>query len=368
MTTVKKEPLLRIMKKKELPRNQAVLLRVGSFVLALVAGAIFLLILGVNPLQAYASIFKGAFVGSVRNPYSSIQATVKLAIPLMICALGLSYAFKLKFWNIGAEGQLIMGGIFASYFALFHADWPHWLLMLVMLLAGIVGGALWALLPTLFKVRFNTNETLFTLMLNYIALYTIDFLKDGPWKDPDQPGFAAIAFFDQNAWADKVLGIQFGWIVALLLMALTFVYLNHTKQGYEIAVVGGSPTTAHYAGINVKKVIIRTMIISGAFCGLAGMLQVSGNDYTLSGGVAGGTGFLAITVAWLAQLNPFMIAVFSLFFSILEKGSMLLQTQMNISKDASDVLQGIILFFFLGCEFFIQYSIRFRHSKKEVKA
>lgn len=360
MTATKKEPLLRIVKKKELPTNKAILLRIAAFLLSLLAGAAFLLILGVNPIQAYISIVRGAFVGSVRNPYSSVQATVRLAIPLLICALGLAYAFKLKFWNIGAEGQLIMGGIFASYFALFHADWPHWLLMLVMLVAGMVGGALWALIPTLFKVRFNTNETLFTLMLNYIALYMIDFLKDGPWKDPNQPGFAAIAFFDPNARADKVLGIQFGWIVALLLMVLSFVYLNHTKQGYEISVVGGSPATAHYAGINVKKVIIRTMILSGALCGLAGMLQVSGNDGTLSSGVAGGTGFLAITVAWLAQLNPFMIAVFSLFFSVLEKGSMLLQTQMNVSKDASDVLQGIILFFFLGCEFFIRYRIAVR--------
>lgn len=356
------EPFLRIVKKPELSPVRASLLRVAAFCLAIAAGALFLLLLGHNPLSVYAEMIRGCFRSKI-----AIQSTVKIAIPLLITSLGVTLAFKMKFWNIGAEGQLIMGAVFASYFALFHSDWPHIPLMIVCFLAGMIGGGLWGLIPALFKARFNTNETLLTLMLNYIAFYVVDYLRQGPWQDPEARGFPKIATFETNAYLGKVFGVQSGWIIGLVLVVLTFVYLRYTKSGYEISVVGESQATARYAGINVKRVMIVTMILSGAVSGIAGMLQVTGTDFTLSTGVASGVGFTAIIVAWLAQLNPFVILVFTALFSVLEKGSGVIQTTFGISSYASDILQGVILFFILGCEFFIRYSFAFRKKGGRAK-
>ncbi len=295
----------------------------------------------------------------------AIQATIKYTIPLCICALGVTLAFKMRFWNIGGEGQLIMGGVFASWFALFCTDWPHPLLLAVMFVAGAIGGGLWGLLPAVFKSRWNTNETLFTLMLNYIALHIVSWLQSGPWRDEGANGFNKIARFDKNAGLDKVLGVHFGWIIMLVLVVLVWVYLKYTKQGYEISVVGESQDTARYAGIHVKKVVLRTMFLSGAIAGIAGVCQVGGSDMTLSMGVAGGVGFTAIIVAWLCQLNPGMILVVSFLFSVLEKGSGVVQSEFGLSADSADVLQGVILFFILASEFFVRYGFALR--KKQPK-
>jgi simple sugar transport system permease protein len=269
-------------------------LRILAFLSALVAGGLFILCIGYNPFLVYTTIISGAFRSKM-----AIQATIKFMIPLLISSLGIILAFKMKFWNIGAEGQIIAGAIFASYFALFHKDWPHAVLLIVMFLAGFIGGGLWGLIPAFFKAKFSTNETLFTLMLNYIALHTITFLRDGPWKDPGSSGFPKIARFDGNAQLNKVFGVQFGWIIALVLVVLVYIYMKYSKQGYEISVVGESQATARYAGMNVKKIILRTMILSGGICGITGMIQASGSDMTLASSVAGGVGFTAIIVACL---------------------------------------------------------------------
>ena len=350
-----KEPFIRIVKKAELGKRETLILRLEALLLALVAGGLFILSLGHNPFAVYWTIVSGA----LRSPMA-IQATVKIAIPLLIASLGVTLAFKMRFWNIGAEGQIIMGGIFASYFALFHSNWNHWLLILVMFLAGALGGGLWGLIPAWFKTKFDTNETLFTLMLNYIALNVIVFLREGPWRDPGSQGYAKIARFDKNAALDKVLGIQFGWIIALALLVFVWMYLKKSKQGYEISVVGESQETARYAGMNVKGVVLRTMLLSGAVCGIAGMVQATGSDVTLTTAVAGGVGFTAIIVAWLSQLNPPTIFIVTILFSILEKGSGMIDTAFGLSSDCSDVLQGIILFFVLGCELFVRYKFVFR--------
>ena len=359
-TAVKKEAPVRIVKRAELSNNKRLLLRVCSFLLALVAGGIFILCLGHNPFVIYGTMLKGCF-----NNVRSFQLTVRFIIPLLITSLAVALAFKMKFWNIGAEGQVIMGAIFASYFALFHDTWPHWLLVTVMFLAGMIGGGLWGLIPAFFKVKFGTNETLLTLMMNYIAVSTIVLLRDGPWADPKSPGFLKIARFSKNAQLDKVLGIHMGWIVALVLVVLVFVYLRYTKQGYEIGVVGESASTATYAGMNVKKIVLRTMFISGAIAGIAGMTQATGSDFTLAENVAGGVGFTAIIVAWLAQLNPWMILLVSSLFGILEKGSSLVESTYVLPADSADMLQGIILFFVLAMEFFIRYRFAFRKRQKE---
>ena len=361
---VKKESLVHVVKRAELSNNKRMILRLVSLVLALVAGGLFLLCLGFNPLKIYGTMIRGCFRSSM-----AIQGTMLVIIPLLITSLGVTLAFKMRFWNIGAEGQIIMGAIFASYFALFHANWPHPVLIFVMFIAGALGGGLWGLLPAFFKVKFGANETLFTLMLNYIALHCITFLRDGPWADPNSSGFPKIARFADNATLDRVFGVHVGWIIALLLVGIVFVYMKYTKHGYEISVVGESQATAAYAGMNVKKIVLRTMFFSGAVAGIAGMVQATGANKTLAAGVAGGVGFTAIIVAWLGQLNPFGILLVSSLFGILEKGSSVVESTYQLSKDSSDILQGIILFFVLGAKFFIRYRfvLRKRHKPEPEK-
>ena len=353
------EPLVRVVKKTELSGGKLALFSFGALFLALIVGGLFILTLGKNPFLVYQSIFMGAF----RSPLA-FQGTIKIAVPLLISSLAITLAFKMKFWNIGAEGQIIMGAIFASYFALFYDGLPHVLLIVLMVVAGMVGGGLWGLIPAYFKSRFGTNETLYTLMLNYIAQYLIKYLTEGPWRDPASSGFPKIATFAPNAQLDKLFGVHIGWVFALILVVFVFVYMKYTKQGYEITVVGESENTARYAGMNVGKIVMRTMFLSGAICGIAGMTQATGAAFTLGESVAGGVGFTAIIVAWLARLNPLFAVVFTMFLSVLQKGSSVMQSNFGLSTYVSDVLQGIILFVILAVDFFTQYKLIFRGVHK----
>lgn len=357
----KKEPLFHVVKKAELTYTKTILLSLLALAIAIVAGGIFIRVIGHNPVNIYASIIRGAWRSKL-----AASGTIKIAIPLLIASLGITPAFQMKFWNIGAEGQIIMGGIFATYFALFWSQLPHVLLLLLMFVAGMIGGGLWGLIPAYFKTKFGTNETLFTLMLNYIALYIIKYLTEGPWRDPSSSGFPKIASFDKNARLDLVFGVHAGWLIAIILTVILFIYLKYSKQGYEISVVGESINTARYAGMNVKKIILRTMFISGAICGIAGMAQVSGAAHTLSDGVAGGVGFTAIIVAWLAKLNPVIILIVTVLFSVLDKGSSVMQSTYGLSQAVSSILQGIILFIILGMDFFTRYRIVFRKVRKRL--
>ncbi|MBQ3378705.1 MAG: ABC transporter permease [Clostridia bacterium] len=364
MQAKKREPLLRIVKHAELSRTQSFLLRILAVVVALAVGGIFIASIGYDPFEIYKTMVTGCF-----RSVMAFQATVKFTIPMCISALGVTLAFKMKFWNIGGEGQLIMGAVFASYFALFCSGLPHVVLVVIMFAAGFVGGGIWGLIPALCREKWGTNETLFTLMLNYIALYIVAYLRDGPWRDPEAAGFNKIARFSSNSQLDKVAGIHMGWIVMLVLVVAVFIYLNRTKQGYEIGVVGESRDTARYAGINVKRVVIRTMALSGGIAGIAGMIQATGADATLSTGVANGVGFTGIIIAWLAQLNPIAALVVSFAFGILEKGSSVIQSSFGLSTACADVLQGIILFFIMAIEFFVRYKIVFAgHREKKLKA
>lgn len=358
---VRKEPLFHVVKKAEISFGRTLLLSLLAFFTAIVAGGIFILAIGHNPFKIYGSIIQGAWRSRI-----AVRGTIKIAIPLLIASLGITPAFQMKFWNIGAEGQIIMGGIFATYFALFWTNLPHGVLLLLMFAAGAVGGGLWGLIPAYFKTRFGTNETLFTLMLNYIALYIIKYLTEGPWRDPASSGFPKIASFEKNARLDQIFGIHAGWLIGLILVGVVFVYIRYTKQGYEISVVGESTNTARYAGMNVKKIVMRTMFLSGAICGIAGMAQVSGAAYTLGDGVAGGVGFTAIIVAWLAKLNPVLILIVTVLFSMLDKGCSVMQSTFGLSQSVSSILQGIILFFILGFDFFTRYRFVFRRRQGEL--
>lgn len=355
-----KEPLVRMVKRDVISGRQAWTIRVVAFILSLVTGGLLILGLGHNPFSVYKSMVIGAW-----GSKTVIYETIKIAVPLLITAIGISFAFKMRFWNIGAEGQILVGAVAAGAFGLFTADvLPKLPLVILMMLAGIVAGGLYGLLPAVCKAKWGTNETLFTLMLNYIALAFIKYLMNGPWKAPGS-SFPKIAMLVPGARLTKVFGVHWGWILALVLVVVSYIYFHKTKQGYEISVVGESNNTARYAGINVSKVFIRTMFISGALAGLVGMLQFAGADYTITEGTAGGVGFTAITVAWLAKMNPFGMLGVSIFIAMLERGSNTIQTHFKIPASASDLLIGIILFFMLGCEFFISYRLIFRNGKEE---
>ena len=349
------QPLVRMVKRTDLTRGKSILIRVLALLAAFVTGGLLIALLGKNPVAVYGQMVTGALM----TP-AALRETIRIAIPLLITSLGVALAFKMKFWNIGAEGQICLGAIAATYFALFYADKiPQPFLFLVMFLAGAVFGGLWGLIPAYFKAKFNTNETLFTLMMNYVAVYIIQYLREGPWINPANTGFPQIARFDTAARLPKVFGVHIGWIVALALVALVYWYLRCTKQGYELTVVGENENTARYAGMNVKKIVVRTMFLSAGLAGLAGMLQASGADKTLTESVANNVGFTAITVAWLANLNPLAMMVVTVLFCILTKGSDTIQSLYNIAPAAAEVFQGIILFFVLGSEFFIRYRLRF---------
>ena len=338
------------------------LIRVSSIVIALILGFIPILLTGNNPIAAYGVIIDG----SLSRPVY-IRQTVKIAVPLLGCALAIAPCFKMRFWNIGGEGQITMGAVAATFFALnFAGTIPHVLLLVIMFIAAAIAGGLWAFIPAFFKAKWNTNETLFTLMMNYIAIGIVAWLQGGPWEG--RKGSQLIPMFDDAARLPNVLGVHCGWILVLVLVVLMYFYMNKTKQGYEIAVIGDSANTARYAGMNVGWIIMRTMFISGAICGVVGFMTVSGANYTLYSGVANGVGFTSITVAWLSQLNSFAMIFISMMLAVLEKGANTLQTRMSVPASISDIITGILLFAMLSCEFFINYRMILRGKpKKEVE-
>ena len=356
-----KTPFVRLAKREDMKRSHVWLIRLAAFCLALLIGMLIFAIAGANPIKAY-----GAMISSSLGKKSGIRQVVKNAVPLLGVGLALAPCFRMRYWNIGGEGQITMGAMAASYFALFwYAKLPSTVLLLVMAVASMIAGALWSVIPAIFKARWGTNETLFTLMMNYIAIGIVAWLQGGPWEG--KPGSQIIPMFDQKAVLPKVFGVHCGWIIVLLLVVFMYVYMNYTKHGYEIAVLGESENTARYAGMNVAKVTVRTAMMSGAICGLVGFMTASGVNQTLYADVAGGVGFTAITVCWLSQMNPFAMVVISLMLAILSKGASGLQTSMGIPASISDIITGVILFCMLGCEFFINYQLIFRHKEKAGK-
>ena len=353
------EPLIRISRRASISPRKAWLIRGIAFILALLTGALLIAVLGHDPIKVYIDMVSGAL-----GTKTSLIETVKITIPLLVAALSVALSFKMQFWNIGTEGQILVGGACATYFALFCSDgMPSVLLLIVMAAAACIGGAIWGAIPAFFKAKWNTNETLFTLMLNYIALGLVKYLQAGPWRRPGA-SFPKIEMFSDAARLPKVFGVHIGWIIAIVLVIVVLVYLTRSKHGYETTVVGQSTNTAKYSGMNVPKILIRTMLFAGALAGLVGFMQVSGANYTLTDGTAGGVGFTAITVAWLAQLQPIAMVIVAAFIAVMQKGAGRIQTTFGIPAAASDVLIGIILFFMLGCEFFINYRLIFRGRKE----
>ena len=363
MNAENRTPFVRLAKRAEMDPRKIWLIRVGSIVVALILGFLPMMLTGNNPFSAYGVIIQG----SLSRPVY-IKQTIRIAIPLLGCALAIAPCFKMKFWNIGAEGQITIGAVFASYFALYWVNSiPRVPLLIIMCLTAAIAGGLWALIPAFFKAKWNTNETLFTLMMNYIAIGIVAWLQGGPWEG--RKGSQLIPMFANSARLPTVFGVICGWIIVLALVIFMYIYMNKTKHGYEIAVIGDSVNTARYAGMNVGWIMMRTMFLSGAISGIVGFIIVSGANFTLYSGVANGVGFTSITVAWLSQLNSFAMIIISMILAVLEKGANTLQTRLDVPASISDIITGILLFCMLSSEFFINYRLIFRHKeRKEAEA
>lgn len=362
-----REPLFHIVKRDALAWWKSWLIRIAAVALALIVCALVTVLLtGENPIGVYATMIKGT-LGTQRRFWNLMQ---NLAM-LLCVSLAVTPAFRMRFWNIGAEGQVLAGGLATAACMIFLGNKVSApLLILIMIVASVAAGAVWAVIPAIFKAQWNTNETLFTLMMNYIAIQLVSYFVY-IWAVPKGSGNIGIinsqtmaGWFPKIGGKDYVINIL---VVAVLTVAM-YIYLRYSKHGYEISVVGESENTARYIGINVKKVIIRTMLLSGAICGIAGLLLVAGTDHTITRDTAGGRGFTAIMVSWLAKFNPLYMVVASLLIVFLQKGASEISTVFGLNNSFADIITGIIIFFIIGSEFFIQYSIRFKHFRKEVEA
>lgn len=357
-----KEPLFHVIKRAQLPLWKSL----GIRVLAILAGFLFcglvcMIVLDVNPLKLYQTMFKGVF-GSERRIWKMLK---DLSVLLCI-ALAITPAFKMRFWNIGAEGQTLMGCLAAVACIIYIGGAvPNWVLLVIMFLAAILAGAIWAVIPAIFKAFWNTNETLFTLMMNYIATSLVAYFLI-IWVPSGSSTLGSLDFGILPTIGGRIdkYGYLLLIIIVAILTAIMFVYLKYSKHGYEISVVGESQKTASYIGINVKKIIIRTLLVSGAVCGIAGFLIVSALDHSVTESTVGGQGFTAIMVSWLAKFNPFIMFVTSFIIIFLQQGTTQLATDLRISNTFPSIVVGIVLFFIIGCEFFINYKLVFR--KKEV--
>ncbi len=338
-----------------------VIITLLSVLLALFFGGIFLYLTGNDALKVYGVMLSGAF-----GSYYGISETIVKAIPIALCALGISIAFRMQLWNIGAEGQLYMGAFAASWVPLSFPDMPALVALPLMMLLGALAGGLWSYLPAIPRAYLGVNEIITTLMLNYVAILWVDYLVYGPWKDPDGFNFPLSAPFPDWAMLPTIGGsrIHAGVLFALVLAVLLYVVLFRSKWGFEIRVIGSSETAARYAGMNIRRNILAVMFISGALCGLAGMAEVSGITGRLQHALSPGYGFTAIIVAWLSKLNPFTILLVSVLFGGLQVGGYLVQTS-GVPATVASMLQGAILFFVLGGDIFTNYRI-VAHKRKGV--
>ena len=370
----KREPLFHIVKRSAVPSWAAWLIRIGAVVLALlVCAVVTVVITGQNPAEVYSATIFGA-VGSPRRIWSLLQ---NLAM-LLCVSLAVTPAFKMKFWNIGGEGQVLIGGLASAACMICLGDkLPGAVVILCMIVASLAAGAIWGFIPAFFKAKWNTNETLSTLMMNYIAIQLTSFAVS-KWENP--PGSNSIGTINSKGdvkyvgWIGNMFSDgynkDFMWtvIIVLVLAALVYLYLKYTKHGYEIAVVGDSENTARYAGIRVPRIYVRTMALSGALCGIAGVLLVSGTDHTITTTIAGGQGFTAVMVSWLAKFNPLGMILTSFLLVFLDRGAGEISTAFGLNQSFADILSGIIIFFIIGCEFFITYRLSFRKPAKKEAA
>lgn len=359
------EPLFHVAKRSSIASWKAWIIRIIAIIASLLVCSVIIVILTkLNPLDVYGAMIKGSF-GSERKVWIMLQN-----VAMLLCiALAVTPAFKMKFWNLGAEGQVLFGGLMSMVCMFYIGDKiPNAFLLVIMLTASILGGILWGVIPAFFKAKWNTNESLFTLMMNYIAIQLVSFAIM-VWVPNGSSVMGVVNSSTEAGWLPMLFDKKYflNVLVVAILTAVMYVYLKYSKHGYEISVVGESKNTAKYIGINVKKVIIRTMVLSGAICGLAGFLLVSGTNHSISTGLASGNGFTAIMVSWLAKFNPAIMVVTSFLIVFLQRGASEIATNFNLNESVADILTGVIIFFIIGCEFFINYQIKPHRKHKEDK-
>ena len=358
-----KEPLFHIVKRDSISWWKSWLIRLAAIAAALIlCSVITVLLTGLNPMKVWGSLISGA-VGTTRRRWMLLQGTA-----ILLCiSLAVTPAFRMRFWNTGAEGQVLAGGMAAAACMLLGGNLPGIILYPLIIVSSILAGAVWGVIPAIFKAKWNTNETLFTLMMNYVAMKIVDYFSQ-LWAVPKGSGKIGVINSSTNAgWLPALFG-QTYLLNILIVVGITIfitVYMRFSKHGYEISVVGESENTARYIGINVKKVIIRTMILSGALCGVAGFLLVSGTDHTIASETVGGQGFTAIMVSWIAKFDPVVMVVVSALIVFLTRGAGEISTTLGLNKSFSDILTGIIILFIIGCDFFINYRMVFRGKHKE---
>ena len=359
----KKQSLFQISKRDTLPLSKALLIRGGILLLALVfCGLITTILTGKNPLSVYGTILSGAFGTSRR-----IWVTMRNVAVLLGISLAVTPAFKMRFWNIGAEGQTLVGCLATTSCMILLGDKVSTpLLIVISLIASLVVGAIWGFLPAFFKAKWNTNETLFTLMMNYIAMQLASYFII-IWEVPKGAGKIGIVNqASRDGWLPE-LGNEYllPILIVALMTGLMYIYLNYSKHGYEIAVVGESQRTASYAGIKVDRVIIRTMVLSGSLCALMGFLMTSGIDHTLTTTIVDSRGFTAVMVSWMSKFNPFIMIAASLLLVTMDRGASEVSSSLGLNHSFADILTGFILFFIIATEFFITYKVTLRKSSKK---
>ena len=357
-------PLVHISRRASLPWYKAWGIRAIAIVLALiVCGVMSALLTGENPLQIYLAMIDGAF-GTSRRIWVLLQN-----IAILLCvSLAVTPAFKMRFWNIGGEGQIMAGCLATAACMIVLGDkLPNWLLIAAMLVASLLAGGIWGLIPAFFKAKWNTNETLFTLMMNYIAMQLASYFII-IWEVPKGAGkIGIINQASEAGWLPRIGGQAqlLPILVVALLTGMMYVYLTYSKHGYEIAVVGESQRTASYAGIKVDRVIIRTMVLSGAICGLMGYILTAGISHTLTTTIVDSRGFTAVMVSWMSKFNPFIMIAASLLLVTMDRGAGEISTAFSLNQSFADILTGIILFFIIATEFFITYKVTLRKSSKK---
>ncbi|MCQ2449425.1 MAG: ABC transporter permease [Clostridia bacterium] len=353
---------MHVIKNDTMPVKKALLIRLLSILAALVfVGILSMLLIKQNPFLIYEAMFDGIML----DTWTLLQS-VSL---LLIFGLAVIPAFQMKFWNLGANGQVLVGCLAAiacmKFIPVSHPEISNGLLITIMVCASIAASCIWSVIPAIFKAFFNTNETLFTLMMNYIALALVEYFVF-KW---DKGGFGSIGIVNllngQKGWFPAIADNQYliSIITALVLTVFMYIYIRYTKHGFEVQLVGESYNTAKYVGINIKVTIIRTLLLGGVICGILGALYAGSVSHTINTAV-GGLGFTAILVAWLAGFNPFVMMFTSFFVVALDTGSKYVSTRFQLnSNDFASIVVGIIFFFVIGCEFFIRYQIRF--NKKD---
>ncbi len=340
-------------KRESISRRATVLVPVVSFVVSLIFGAILLAVSGANPFVTYAAMVKGAF-----GSWYGITETLVKAVPLMLTGLAVSVAFRMRYWNIGAEGQLTLGGVAAAGVALFWSQGlPDWTVLPLAILAGIVAGAVWSGIPALLKAYLKVDETLTTLMLNYVAILYSEHLFYIAWR---APGYnSGTAKFPETAWLPQIAGrANVGLIFAIILALVLWFVFKYTRWGFEVKIIGENQTAARYLGINIARNIVLALLLSGALSGLAGACEVLGLSRRLQQGLSVGYGYTAIIVAWMAQLNPIIILFVAILMGALLVGGDQIQMKMRLPASVGLVLQGMILIPMLAGTIFTEYRIR----------